>query len=252
MAPARRRPHPVRPLPARLPAARRPARRLLRPDARRRPDDPDHLRPVVRVLRGPGREEAAEPLLSRVEHSLVRHRGLQPRVQVLPEPRHLEVARDGHPRRPGEPGDDRARRGRARMQVGRVHLQRPGDLRRVRDGCRRRVPRPGRADGGGDRGLHLARRARGVLRQDGRGERRPEGVHRRVLLQALRGAPAAGARHARVSEARDERLVRDHDAAHSRARTTRPQRSRPSASGSGRSSVPTCRCTSPRSTPTTR
>ncbi len=46
VAPARRRPHPVRPLPARLPAARRPARRLLRAPARRRRDGAHHLRPL--------------------------------------------------------------------------------------------------------------------------------------------------------------------------------------------------------------
>ena len=67
-----------------------------------------------------------------------------------------------------------------------------------------------------------------VLRQDGRRQRRPQGLHRRVLRQALRRAPAAGARHARLSQARDRRLVRDHHAAHSRARTTPTPRSRPS------------------------
>ena len=63
-----------------------------------------------------------------------------------------------------------------RLQVGRLHLQRPGDLRRVRDGHRRRLPRPGRADRGGDRRLHPRRAAARVLREDGRGQRRPEGA----------------------------------------------------------------------------
>ncbi len=36
-----------------------------------------------------------------------------------------------------------------------------------------------------------------VLREDGRRQRRPEGLHRRLLREALRRAPAAGARHAR-------------------------------------------------------
>jgi hypothetical protein len=61
----RRRSHPVRPLSARLQAARRPARRLLRPPERRRPDDPDDLWPFIRLLHRPDREEAAQPLLSR-------------------------------------------------------------------------------------------------------------------------------------------------------------------------------------------
>ncbi len=83
-------------------------------------------------------------------------------------------------------GDRRARRCDLRLQVGRVHLQRPGDLRRVRDGHRRRLPRAGRADRGGHRGLHPCRAAPRVLREDGRGQRRPERLHRRLLLQDLR------------------------------------------------------------------
>jgi uncharacterized Zn-finger protein len=43
-------------------------------------------------------------------------------------------------------------------------------------------------DRGGDRGLHPCRAAARVLRQDGRGQRRPEGLHRRFLLQDLRRA----------------------------------------------------------------
>ena len=54
-------------------------------------------------------------------------------------------------------------------------------------------------------------------------------LHRRVLLQAHRRPPAAGARHAGLPEARDRRLVRDHHAADSRARTIPTPRSRPSA-----------------------
>ena len=107
---------------------------------------------------------------------LVRHRGLQPRVQVLPELGHLQVARDGPAAGRGHARNDRRRGDPPGLQVGGVHLQRPGDLRRVRDGHRRRLPRPGRADRGGHRGLHPCRAAPRVLRKDGRGERRPEGA----------------------------------------------------------------------------
>ena len=60
-----RRAHPVRPLPARLPAARRAARRLLRAPARGRRDGAHDLRPLVGLLHRSDREEAAQPLLSR-------------------------------------------------------------------------------------------------------------------------------------------------------------------------------------------
>jgi AmmeMemoRadiSam system radical SAM enzyme len=53
---------------------------------------------------------------------------------------------------------------------------RPGDLRRVRDGHRGCLPRARRAERRGDRGLHPCRGAARVLRQDGRSERRPQGV----------------------------------------------------------------------------
>ena len=65
VAPARRRSHPVRPVPARLPAARRPARHVLRAPARRRRDGAHHLRAQLGLLHRPDREEAAQPLLSR-------------------------------------------------------------------------------------------------------------------------------------------------------------------------------------------
>ena len=67
---ARRRPHPVRPVPARLQAARGPARPVLRAQARRRRDGAHHLRPLVGLLRRPDREEAAQPLLSRASSML--------------------------------------------------------------------------------------------------------------------------------------------------------------------------------------
>ena len=75
-----------------------------------------------------------------------------------------------------------------------------------------------------------------------------EDFYRRALLRP----PAAGARHARVAQARDQGLARGHDAA-----DPRPQRLR--RGGATRcavvrrgSSARTCRCTSRRSTPTSR
>src|SRR5216110_2901880 len=48
------------------------------------------------------------------------------------------------------------------------------------------------------------------LRQDGCGQRGPEGLYRRVLCQAVRCPPAAGARHAHLSPPRNRCLDRDH------------------------------------------
>ena len=178
--------------------------------------------------------------------------GLQPRVQVLPELGHLEVARDGHADGRGVAGGDRRDGGGDRLQERRVHLQRSGHLRRVRDGHRGCLPRAGRQDRRRDGGLHRRRRAARVLREDGRRQRRPQGLHRRVLREALRRAPAAGARHARLPEARDRRLVRDHDAADPGQERLRRGIAGDERAGSSASSAPTCRCISPRSIRTTR
>ena len=173
-----------------------------------------HLRPLVGLLRRPGGEEAAQPFLSRLEHPVLRHRRLQPGLQVLPELGHLEVARDGPPAGRGLAGGDRRGGAEARLQVGRLHLQRPGDLRRVRDGHRRRLPRARRADGGGDRGLHARRAAARVLREDGRGQRRPEGASPTTSTASICGGrlqPVLDTLVYLVQET--QRLDRDHDAA---------------------------------------
>ena len=57
-----------------------------------------------------------------------------------------------------------------------------------------------------------APRAR-ALRAHGRGQRRPQGVHRGFYRKLCTGAARRGARDARVSQARDRGLARDHDAA---------------------------------------
>ena len=75
---------------------------------------------------------------------------------------------------------------RARLLVGGLHVQRSGDLRRVRDGRRRCVPCTGRADRRRDRRLHLAGAAPRAVRENGRRQRRPQGVHRRRSMSRSR------------------------------------------------------------------
>ena len=100
----------MRPLPARLPVARRPARCLLRPPDGQWRHATDDLRPLVRLLHRPDREKAAQPLLPRQQHPLLRHRRLQPRLQVLPELGHLQVEGHGSTDGRSQPADDRRRR----------------------------------------------------------------------------------------------------------------------------------------------
>ena len=148
------------------------------------------------------------------ERPVVRHRRLQPRLQVLPELGHLEVARGRAAERDRHARGDRRGRAAARLPERRLHLQRPGHLGRVRDRDGPGLPRGGDQDGRRHGGLHHARGARAVLRGDGRGQRRPQGVHRGVLPPRHLFAPPAGARHARLAQARDRRLVRDHQPGH--------------------------------------
>ena len=96
--------------------------------------------------------------------ALVRHRRLQPRLPVLPELGHLQVAGDRHAGRRGvarttSPTAARA----ARLPQRGVHLQRPGDLPGVRDRRRRRLPRARHQGGRGHRRLHRAPSARREL-----------------------------------------------------------------------------------------
>src|SRR5581483_317502 len=77
--------HSVRCLPARLPPPRGPARPLLCARPAGPSDRPDHLWPFQRLLRGPHREEAAQPLPARLLGALLWHGGVQPGLQVLPE-----------------------------------------------------------------------------------------------------------------------------------------------------------------------
>ena len=139
---ARRRPRPVRRLSRDLQAPRRPARALLRARASGRRDRAHHLRPFLGLLRRPDREEAAQPLPAGHARALVRHRRLQPRLQVLPELGHL-ASRARSTRSPTEAAPEaiaRAARGSRLPRVAFTYND-PGHLRRVRDRRRRRLPR---------------------------------------------------------------------------------------------------------------
>src|SRR4051812_35283615 len=71
----------------------------------------------------------------------------------------------------------------------------------LRSRRRRRLPGPGDQGGGGDGGLPDRRAAARAVRPPRRGERGPQGVHRRLLPAHLRGTPAAGTGHPGVPAA---------------------------------------------------
>ena len=213
-------------MPEALQAARGSAGTVLRARPTGRPHRADHVRPLLGLLHRPDREEAAQPLPARHAGALVRDGGVQSHLQVLPELGHLEGARLRPPAGSRLAGGDRAGRGGLRLPIGGVHLQRPGDLPRVRGRRGPGLPRAGHQDGRGQRRVHLRRAAGRVLRPHGRRQYRPEGLHRALLQGAVLCPPRPGARNARVSQARDQRLVRDHDLADPRAERFTP-RSRP-------------------------
>jgi len=161
------------------------ARPVLRSRARERRDRAHDVRSFERVLRRSDREEAAQSLPARHARSVVRDRGLQPHVQILPELGHLQVARERHAGRCSLASGRRGRRGAARVPQRRVHVQRPGHLPRVRHRRGERVPRTRDQERRRHRGLRLQGASRGVLRAHGCGERRPQGVHRALLPPGL-------------------------------------------------------------------
>ena len=139
------------------------------------------------------------------------------------------------------------RRAAPGLQERGLHLQRPGHLRRVRDGRGRRLPRPRHSDRRGDGGLHARRAPARLLREDGRGQRRPEGLHGGASTTAS-PSPSCSRCSTRssTSSMRRDVLVRDHDAAHPRAQ--RLGRGADAAVRVDRraSSAPTCPSTSRR------
>ncbi len=96
--------------------------------------------------------------------ALVRDGRLQPRLQVLPELGHLQVARDGHAGRRRLARGARGRGRAARLPERRLHLQRPGHLPRVRRRHGDGLPGARDQDGGRDRRVRLPRAARRALR----------------------------------------------------------------------------------------
>src|SRR5947209_6836908 len=81
-----------------------------------------HLKQKAGIPQRPGGKETAQPFLPGNEHPVLRYRGLQSRLQVLPELGHLQVARHRHARRQRESRAARALRARAGLQERRLHL----------------------------------------------------------------------------------------------------------------------------------
>ena len=226
---------------------------------RGRPDDADradHLRALERLLRRPDREEAAQPLPSRHAGAVLRHRRLQPGLQVLPELGHLASRARSTPW-PTRPRPERspARPRAARLPQRRLHLQRPGDLPRVRRSTWRAACRErGHPDRGGDRRRDLRRAAARVLRATwtpptSTSRRSPSDFYRKVCGGAARSRCSTRCVYL---QARDRRLVRDHDPADPGRERLRRGARRDDPLGRRASSAPTCRCTSPPSIPTAR
>ncbi|MCK7497717.1 MAG: hypothetical protein MZW92_48310 [Comamonadaceae bacterium] len=176
---ARRRPHPVRPVPARLQAARRPARRSASCASARA------TRWCSPPTAAPRASASTRSRRSRCNHfypgssvSVVRHRRLQPGVQVLPELGHLASRRemDRLMDQASARGDRRRAAERAGCQSVAFTYNDPVIFAEyamdTADACHAR----GMQDRGGDRRLHPRRAAARVLRQDGRRQRRPEGA----------------------------------------------------------------------------
>ena len=165
-------------------------------------------------------------------------------VQVLPELGNLQVAGSRCPGRVGRSGN----RGPCGPGVGLpkrgLYLQRPRGLGRVRDRLRQGMPCRGREDRGGDRRLYLALGTQAVFRGDGRGERRSQGLHGRLLSGTDRLASGPGPGHPAVARAREQRVAGSDQPAHSREERLRGRvetHVRLARRGPGRK---TCRCTS--------
>ena len=153
----------------------------------RRRDRAHHVWPLVRVLRRPDREEAAQPLPARLAGAVVRHRRLQPGCRFcqnwdISKRREIDTLADA-----AAPGA--ARRGRRERLGCRVVAFTYNDpvifmeyAMDVADACRAARDQDGR----GDRRIHEPRAARGVLPAHRRREHRPEGVHREVLREGAR------------------------------------------------------------------
>ncbi len=97
---------------------------------------------------------------------------------------------------------------------------------------------------------YITPEARGpVLRVHGRGQCRSEGIYRRLLLAPDPVALGAGARHAPLAEARNRRLVRDHEPGHSAGQRLARRIRAGCAAGCSTTWETRCRSTSRRSIP---
>ena len=92
-------------------------------------DGADDLWAFVGLLHRSDREEAAQSFLPGLKRAVVRHRRLQPRLQVLPELGHQQdrATWTAWPTRP-RPEAIAAGAAQARLPERRLHLQRSGDL----------------------------------------------------------------------------------------------------------------------------
>ena len=253
-ATAPRRPRAVRPLPARLQAARGPARPVLRARARGR------RRWCSPPTAAPPASASTRSRRSRSTISCPARRCSRSAPPAATSP--ASSARTGTSRSrarstrwpsSASPGGDRRR---AARQLGCrcvaftyndpvIFAEYAID---VAEACRD----AGRQDGRRDRRLHL-RRSRGASSTPhGRGQRRPEGLHRGASTTS--SAPAELGRVLDTLDTSSTRrcLVRDHHAAHSRRERFASARSRRCPLDLRALWARTCRCTSPPSTPTTR
>ena len=179
LAPPQGRPHSVRRLPALLQAPRGPAGSCF---VRARHNDEIVLTTYgrSRVLHRSDREEAAQPLPARHARAVVRHSRLQPRLQVLPEPGHLASRGRSTPwpttrrRRPSPGGQGSAAAQRC------LHVQRPGDLPRIRHRRRPGLPRSGIKSVAVTAG-YISPEPRAEFFATSRGQRRSERLHRGLL-----------------------------------------------------------------------
>ena len=225
----------VRRVPAGLQAARRPAGRVLRagPPGRRR--GAHHLRPLQRLLRRPHREEAAQPLPARV---VDRSRSAPPaatwraasaRTGTSPSPR--RSTRWPTRRRPRPSPDAAAELGCRSVAFTyndpTIFLEYAVD---VADACRER----GHPHRGGDRrATSSPEPRRRVLPPPGRGQRRPQGLHRGLLPRTPAGPTWPPVLDTLEYLRRDRRVGGAHHAAHPRPQRQRRRARRHDAVGGG-------------------
>ena len=188
----------------------------------RRRDGADDLRPVERVRARSDREEAAQPLPSGHERAVVRHRRLQPRVQVLPELGHLEVARDGPARRRGA----RPRRSRARPQRrARRSSRSRTTIRRSSPSTRwtspTRATRAASTPSPSPPATSTPSRAATFYAKIDAANVDLKAFTDEFYRRRPRRAPRAGQGHAALPRPRDQGVDRDHDAAHPGAQRLR-------------------------------